>query len=202
MKGVGLNSPKASRRWPVTLGLVVLTPLILAGCGWLNQGGSTLLLMGSVVVLMLVLVVAGALCGAGPGTCVAVLGFTFALFVGPALDDYVLDQRGTRYEAVIADISSYHRRHGTGHTCTVIRSDSGRNLTYRIDDSQGCDEDFEPGRHVTLVVDPEDWLATRLSNDVNGLSSGHAWTVGGLLAAMDAFILYGRLRRRAGRSHR
>ncbi|WP_159395451.1 hypothetical protein [Streptomyces albireticuli] len=183
-------------RWPFTLGLVVLTPLILAGCGWLNQGGSGLLTAAGVVVVLPLLVVAGALCGAGPGTCVAILGFAFVLFVGPAMDDYVLDRRGTRYEAVIADTSSYHRKHGAGHTCTVVRSDAGRSLTYKIDDSDGCQEDFEPGRRVTLVVDPEDWLATRLSNNVNGLSSGMAWTCGGLLAAMEALILYGRLRRR------
>ncbi len=196
MKGVRMNSPKPWPRWPVTLGLAVLVPLILAGCGWLNVGGDGLLIAASVVIALPLLVVAGALCGAGPGTCVVILGFAFVLFAGPAMDDYVLDQRGVRYEAVIDDVSSYHRKHDTGHTCTVVRSDSGQSLTYRIDDSDGCEKDFEPGQRVTLVVDPKDWLATRLSSKANGLSHGMAWTVGGLLAAMEAFILYGRLRRR------
>ncbi|MBZ4321161.1 DUF3592 domain-containing protein [Streptomyces huiliensis] len=185
------------RRWPVTLGLVVLLPVNLAACGWLNQAGSGLLLAVSVVLTLLLLAVAGALCGAGPGTCLAVLGFAFVLFAGPALDDYVLDRRGTRHEAVVTANTSYHRKHDTGHTCTVVRSDGGRIRTYGIDDSQGCRENFAPGRRVTLVVDPEDWLAARLSNETHGLSSGMAWTCGGLLAAMEAFILYGRLRRKA-----
>ncbi|MGK5728599.1 hypothetical protein [Streptomyces sp. URMC 124] len=191
-----LTGPQASRRWPVTLAVAILTPLVLAGCGWLNQGGSTLLMTGCAVVLMLTLVVAGAFCGAGPGTCAAVLGFAFALFSGPALNDYVLEKRGERYEAAIAGIKGYHRKHHDGRTCTVVRSDSGRPVTYKIDDSQGCDEDLEPLQRVTLVVDPDDWLATRLSTDVKGLTPGHAWTCGGLLAGMEASILYGRLRRR------
>ncbi|GHG62194.1 hypothetical protein GCM10018779_30690 [Streptomyces griseocarneus] len=176
----------------------MLTPLAVAGCGWLNQSRGVLLLLVSAFLLLLVLVVAGAMCGpgAGPGTCVAILGFALGLFVGPALDDYVLDQRGTRYEAVIADVETYHRKHGEGRTCSVARSDSGRTLTYEVGDSSGCDNTVKPAQHVTLVVDPEDWLPPRLGTDVNGLSSGHAWTCGGLLAAMEACILYGRLRRR------
>ncbi|KAB7837248.1 hypothetical protein [Streptomyces mobaraensis] len=190
----GLGPP---RRWPVTLGLVVLTPLILTGCGWLNQGGSGLYTAIAVVITLALLVVAGALCGAGPGTGVAILGFAFVLFVGPALDDYVLDRRGTRHEAVVTANTGFHRKHDTGHTCTVVRSDGGRTRTYEIGDSQGCEATFAPGRRVTLVVDPEDWLATRLGNETHGLSSGMAWTCGGLLAAMEALILYGRLRRKA-----
>ncbi|MGK5730642.1 hypothetical protein ACSNOG_13945 [Streptomyces sp. URMC 124] len=177
---------------------MVATPAVVMGGAWLVQSDSLLWIAVATCVVLAALLVAGALCGpgAGPGTCVVVLGFAFCLFVGPAMNDFVLDRRGDRYEGVITDVEGYYKKHGDGRTCSVARTGSGRKRTYEVNDTAGCDEGFAPGRSVTLVVDPGGWLPTRLDNAVHGLSSGMAWTCGGLLAAMEAFILYGRTRRR------
>ncbi|MEV4924399.1 hypothetical protein [Streptomyces roseoverticillatus] len=179
---------------------MVGTPLVVAVGAWLVQSDSLLWMAVAACLVLPGLVIAGAMCGpgAGPGTCVAILGFALSVFVGPAMNDLVLDQRGVRHEGVIAKIESYHKKYEAGRTCFVERSDSGRTQTYEVNDTIGCDESLEPRQRVTLVVDPDGWLATRLSNDVSGLSSGMAWTCGGLFAGMEAFILYGRTRRRRG----
>ncbi|MCQ8769201.1 hypothetical protein [Streptomyces telluris] len=174
------------------------TPLVVMGCAWLIQSDSLLWIAVAVCVLLPALVVAGAMCGpgAGPGTCVAILGFALLLFVGPAMNDYVLDRRGDRQEGVVTSIEGYHKKHGDGRECSVEGTHSGRTHTYEVNDTVGCGEGMERGQRVTLVVDPDGWLTTRLSNAVHGLSTGMAWTCGGLLAAMEASILYGRMRRR------
>lgn len=55
-----------------------------------------------------------------------------------------------------------------------------------------------PGRRVTLVADPEGWLVPRLGIEVDGLAPWLIRTCAGLLTAMEAFVLYGRLRPRRG----
>ncbi|WP_371536138.1 hypothetical protein OG210_11335 [Streptomyces sp. NBC_00466] len=127
----------------------------------------------------------------------AALGFALTLFVGPALDDYVMLQRGDRHDAVISGVDSYHRRHGAdGHTCAVRRTDVARSAVYSVDDQSGCSGSSFPGDRVTLVDDPAGWLLPRLAGSVNGPSTASVWTCAGLLVAMEAFMLYGRLRRR------
>ncbi|MGW2817729.1 hypothetical protein [Streptomyces sp. NPDC001415] len=177
---------------------MVLTPLLLAGCGWLGQHPGTLVLTLSIVPLLIVLCVAWALCGPGPGAGVAAFGFAFALFVGPAMNDYVLDQRGERHPATISYVETYDLKHGEGHTCSVVRTDLATSPTYIVEDTKGCEKAMEPGQSVTLVADPDGWLDSRLSTDVDGVSAAMLWTCGSLLAAMEAVILYGRLRRRHG----
>ncbi|MFE9539195.1 hypothetical protein [Streptomyces sp. NPDC006691] len=184
------------RRLIVTVLTVVLTPLLLAGCGWLGQHPGSLALTLSIVPLLIVLCVAWALCGAGPGAGVAAFGFALALFVGPAMNDYVMEQRGERHPAKIADVEAYHLKHSEGHTCSVVRTDLAHSPTYTVEDTEGCEKDMRPGQSVTLVADPEGWLGSRLSTDVHGVSAAMLWTCGGLLGGMEALVLYGRLRRR------
>ncbi len=184
------------RRLIVTVLTVVLTPLLLAGCGWLGQHPGSLALTLSIVPLLIVLCVAWALCGAGPGAGVAAFGFALALFVGPAMNDYVMEQRGERHPAKIADVEAYHLKHSEGHTCSVVRTDLAHSPTYTVEDTEGCEKDMRPGQSVTLVADPQGWLGSRLSTDVHGVSAAMLWTCGGLLAGMEALVLYGRLRRR------
>ncbi|MFJ8384965.1 hypothetical protein ACIQ9Q_10690 [Streptomyces sp. NPDC094438] len=176
---------------------MLLVPFALAGCGWLAQTQGTLTLSVSVVLLLVVLIGAWVMCGPGPGACVVALAFCAALFIGPALNDHMLDQRGVRYPAVIADVQSFYRKHGDGRTCKVVRTDVVESAVYSVGDmGDGCEDNVREGQHVTLVVDPQGRLSPRLSGSVNGASGALLWTCGGLLAAMEAFILYGRLRRR------
>ncbi|MFJ4921408.1 hypothetical protein [Streptomyces sp. NPDC088725] len=189
-------APGCPRRWPGTAGALVLTPLVMVACGWLAQRQGTLLVLLATFLALVVLFVVWAMCGAGLGACVAALGFALMLFTGPALNDYVLGQRGVHYEGVITGTHGYYRKHGEGLTCYVVRTDVAKSPKYSLGDSDGCDKSLRPGRRVVLVTDPDGWLAPRLSGSVNGLSSGMAWTCAGLFAAMEAFILYGRLRRR------
>lgn len=188
--------PDRTRRWPGTMGTLLLTPLAVAGCGWLAQRQGTVVLVLAVVLLMIVLCTAWAMCGAGPGACVAVCGFALMMFIGPALNDYVLDQRGVRHEAAVAYAENYHNRHGDGFTCKVIRTDIRKSRVYTVGESSDCGKHTKTGDQVTLVEDPNGWLSPRLGAEANGLSSGMAGTCAGLFAAMEAFILYGRLRRR------
>jgi hypothetical protein len=187
---------KPLRRWPATVGTLLITPLAMTGCAWLAQRQGTLVLLLGAVLGMLVMVAAWALCGAGPGAFVAVFGFAFMLFVGPAMNDYVIDDRGVRHDAVIGDTSTYYRKHGDGRTCTVVLTDTAKPRAYDVDGIDGCDEEFESGQRVTLVLDPKGWLTPRLSSQVNGVPPYLLWTSAGLLAAMEASVLYGRLRRR------
>ncbi|WP_328329953.1 MULTISPECIES: hypothetical protein [unclassified Streptomyces] len=151
----------------------------------------------SALLVLIVLCVAWAMCGAGPGACVAALGFALMLFIGPALSDYVMLQRGVRHDAVISGVDSYYRRHGPdGHTCEVRRTDVARSAVYSVGDRSGCSGSSRPGQRVTLVEDPAGWLVPRLDGSVNGPSTASVWTCAGLLVAMEAFMLYGRLRRR------
>ncbi|MEV0981300.1 hypothetical protein [Streptomyces sp. NPDC049915] len=187
---------RRSRRWPGTVGTLVVTPLALTGCAWLAQRQGTFLVVIGALLSLLVLVVAWAMCGAGPGTFVAVLGFAFGLFWGPAMNDYVLDHRGVRHDAVVVDTSSYHRKHGEGRTCSVVPTDTAQRLSYDVDGTDGCADGLGRGSRVTLVVDPEGWLAPRLGTEVGGVAPYLVWTSAALFAGMEAFILYGRLRRR------
>ncbi|MGW5127682.1 hypothetical protein ACWEQ7_27280 [Streptomyces sp. NPDC004069] len=128
-------------------------------------------------------------------------GFAFMLFVGPALDDYVLNQRGLRRDAVIVKIGTYHTRHtrADGRTCTVVPLDTAEagSRSYDVDGTDGCREGLRTGQSVMLVTDPQDWLAPRMSTEVSGVSASQGWISGGLLVLMEALILYGRLRWRA-----
>ncbi|MCX4724649.1 hypothetical protein [Streptomyces sp. NBC_01306] len=179
------------------MGTMILGPLALAGCGWLAQRQGTLVMLLSAFLAMIVLCIAWAMCGAGPGACVAALGFALMLFLGPALNDYVMGQRGVRHDAVISGVDSYHRKHGDdGYTCGVKRIDVARSAVYSVDDDSGCSKNSRPGQRVTLVEDPTGWLYPRLAGSVNGLSAGMLWTCAGLCAGMESFMLYGRLRRR------
>ncbi|WP_405944084.1 hypothetical protein OG372_21155 [Streptomyces sp. NBC_01020] len=155
------------------------------------------MLLLSAFLVMIVLCVVWAMCGAGPGACVAALGFALMLFLGSALNDYVMDQRGVRHDAVISGVDSYHRKHGAdGHTCEATRTDAAQSAVYSVDDSSGCSENSWTGQRVTLVEDPAGWLNPRLASSVNGPSGELIWTCAGLFGAMEAFTLYGRLRRR------
>ncbi|MFE1295326.1 hypothetical protein ACFW6K_07960 [Streptomyces sp. NPDC058733] len=179
-----------------TAALLVLVPVVLTACAWLAQGQGTLPLLTGAFLALLVLVVAWAMCGAGPGAFVAVLGFALSMFWGPAMNDYVLDHRGVRHDAVVTDTGTYYSKHGDGRTCTVVPTDTARHPAYDIDAAQGCTEGLRRGSRVTLVVDPEGWLAPRLDSEVTGVAPYLTWTSAGLFAGMEAFILYGRLRRR------
>ncbi|MER7841355.1 hypothetical protein ABTY98_37105 [Streptomyces sp. NPDC096040] len=187
--------PRRARRWPGTVGTVVVTPLALTGCAWLAQHQGTLVMLLGAVLALLVLVLAWSMCGVGPGLGMAVSGFAFMLFVGPAMNDYAIDQRGVRHAAVIADTGTYYSKHGDGRTCRVVLTDTPKHSSYEVDDTTGCDDDLKPGRRATLVVDPEGWLDPRLSGEVNGVAPWLIRTCAGLLAVMEAFVLYGRLRR-------
>ncbi|MYS93427.1 MULTISPECIES: hypothetical protein [Streptomyces] len=195
--------PRASRqelrRRLGTLGVLVFLPLALTGCAWLAQHQGPLMLAGAILA-MLSLVVAWAMCGAGPGACVAVSGFAFMLFVGPAMGDYLLNHRGVRHGAVIGDVSTYWKKHGDGRACTVVTTDTDKSDAYEVDDPDGCEGDLREGQDVTLVVDPEGWLKPRLSSRVNGVAPYLVWTSAGLLTATEGFVLYGRLRRRGLRA--
>ncbi|MFE5867370.1 hypothetical protein ACFQ6V_01820 [Streptomyces roseifaciens] len=176
---------------------MLLTPVLLAAVSWLNPPDDTLLLFAGFALTVIILIAAWCMCGPGPGAGMAALGFFFVLFTGPALDDYVLGQRGTVHEALVGDVSTYTRKHSNeGRTCSVVWSASGETYRAEVGDRRGCDESVRQGDKATIVTDPEDWLRPRLGGDAPGLSSGTAWTCGGLLAGMEAFILYGRLRRR------
>ncbi|WP_405778153.1 hypothetical protein [Streptomyces sp. NBC_00859] len=198
--GFAQVEPEASaglRRWPGTVGTLALGPVALAGCGWLAQRQGTLILLLSALLGMIVLCALWAMCGARPGACVAVLGFALVLFVGPTLNDYVMDQRGVHHDAVISGVDSYYRKHGgDGHICEVQRIDVSRSAVYSVDDSSGCSKNSRSGQHVTLVDDPAGWLYPRLASAVNGPSTGSTWTCVSLFVTMEAFMLYGRLRRR------
>ncbi|MCX4549024.1 hypothetical protein OG204_21895 [Streptomyces sp. NBC_01387] len=186
------------RRWPGTIGTLVLAPLLL-GCAWLAQRQGTSAMLLAVFLALIVLCTAWAMCGAGPGVCAATLGFVLLLFAGPALNDFVMNRRGVHHEGLMAGVASYHRKHGdAGHTCQVVRIDpvTGKPRTYSVDDSSGCSGSSKTGQRVILVEDPTGWLVPRLDSSVHGLSSGLAWTCGSLFAGMEAFVLYGRLRRR------
>ncbi|MFJ8715110.1 hypothetical protein ACIRD9_18285 [Streptomyces violaceus] len=183
------------RRWPGTVGALVLAPLAMIGCAWLAQRQDALVVLGAVLAL-LVLVIAWVMCGAGPGACVAVFGFAFMLFVGSAMGDYVINDRGVRHDAVIGDVSTYWRKHGDGRACTAVTTDMAKPRAYEVDDPDGCDGDLAEGQSVTLVIDPEGWLKPRLSRHVNGVAPYLAWTSVGLLAAMASAVLYGRHWRR------
>lgn len=187
---------KPPRRWPGTVGTLVVMPVALTGCAWLAQRQGTLVLLLGAVLAMSVLLVAWFMCGVGPGLGVVVSGFAFMLFVGPAMNDYVIDDRGVRHEAVVADTGSYYRKHGDGRTCRLVLTDTPKPSSYEVDDTTGCDEDLKRGSQVELVVDPEGWLVPRLSGEVDGVAPWLIRTCAGLLAAMEASVLYGRLRRR------
>ncbi|MFB7459821.1 hypothetical protein [Streptomyces sp. NPDC056188] len=189
------------RRWPGTLATLIVAPAAIAGCSWLAQKQGTLALLLGAFLGMLVMVIAWVMCGAWPGALVAVSGFAFMLFVGPALDDYVLNQRGLRQDAVVVDTGTYRTKHtrADGRTCTVVPLDTAKagSRSYDVDGTDGCGEGLKTGQRVTLVTDPRDWLAPRMGTDVTGVSPSQVWISGGLLVLMEAFILYGRLRRRA-----
>ncbi|WP_405562205.1 hypothetical protein [Streptomyces sp. NBC_01180] len=174
-----------------------LGPLALAGCSWLAQRQGTLVPLLSAFLVLIVLCIAWAMCGAGPGACVAALGFALMLFLGPALNDYVMDQRGVHHDAVISGVDSYHRKHGAdGHTCAVRRTDVAQSAVFSVGDESGCSGTSRPGQRITLVEDPAGWLVPRLAGSVNGPSTGSVWTCASLFVSMEAFMLYGRLRRR------
>ncbi|MDT0613571.1 hypothetical protein [Streptomyces lancefieldiae] len=148
------------------------------------------------VLVLAVLGTAWVMCGAGPGTGVAVFGFAFLLFVGPALGDYVMHNRGVRHDALVVDVSSYRGKSGRERpVCTLVLTGADRGRTVEVGDTGGCDDDFERGRQVILVDDPEGWLTPRLGSEVTGVEPYLVWTLTGLLFAMEACALYGRLRR-------
>ncbi|ANB07856.1 hypothetical protein SAM40697_3898 [Streptomyces ambofaciens] len=186
------------RWWPGTLWVLVGTPLALAGCGWLGQDAGLLSTLLGVVVALLVLATAWILCGAKAGAGVAVLGFAFLLFVGPALGDHAMKERGVRHDdAVITEVSTYRGKGGERRpVCTVALTDTERGRTVEVGDTGGCEPDFTPGTHVTLVDDPEGHLAPRLSDKAEGVAPYLLWTLAGLLTALETCALYGRLRRR------
>ncbi|MGI5393458.1 hypothetical protein [Streptomyces sp. CA-251251] len=186
------------RWWPATLWVTLGTPPALAGCGWLGQDSGLLATLLGVVVALLVLAVAWILCGAKAGAGVAVFGFAFLLFVGPALGDHAMQERGVRHEdAVITDVSTYRGKGGERRpVCTIALTDTDRVRTVEVGDTGGCARDFTPGTHVTLVDDPEGHLAPRLADETDGVAPYLLWTLAGLLTALETCAVLGRLRRR------
>ncbi|WP_217140658.1 hypothetical protein [Streptomyces sp. AC627_RSS907] len=179
-----------------TVWVLIGTPLVLVGCGWLAQKEGLLWMLLATVLVLAVLGTAWVMCGAGPGTGVAVCGFAFLLFVGPALGDYVLQDRGVRHDALVVDVSTYRGKSGRERAvCTVVLTGAGRGRTVEVGDTGGCVDDFERGRRVTLVDDPDGWLTPRLGSEVKGVEPYQGWTLAGLLVAMEACALHGRLRR-------
>ncbi|MER5934157.1 hypothetical protein [Streptomyces sp. NPDC002054] len=185
------------KRMSVTVALLVLTPLLIALSGWLVQPlGLGWLVLGTLLSFV-VLCTAWALCGAWPGACVAVSGFALMLFLGPSLDEAVLEERGVRYEALVVDTDSHKRTsRPTKYWCRVgIPPEAGAKVRFH---DVSCAAGHRVDDWVTVVVDPEDWLATRLAENAHGPYTGVLWTCAGLFVALESSILWGRLRRRAG----
>ncbi|MGW7818688.1 hypothetical protein ACWGLF_11225 [Streptomyces puniciscabiei] len=111
------------------------------------------------------------------------------------MNDYVIDHRGVRHDAVIAGTGTYHKRQGEGSMCAVALADTPEHPSYDMSDTTGC-TGLRTGDRVTIVVDAEGWLARRLSIEVTGVAPWLVRTCAGLLSAVEAFVLYGRLRRR------
>ncbi|QES49565.1 hypothetical protein DEJ50_18910 [Streptomyces venezuelae] len=191
------NQKRKPKRKSVTAALLVLTPLLIACSGWLVQPlGLGWLALGTLL-SMVVLCTAWALCGAWPGTCVAVSGFALMLFLGPSLDEAVIEHRGVRYEALVVDTETHKRTsRPRQYWCRVgIAPDAGAKVRFH---DVSCGKDHRVDDWVTVVVDPEDWLATRLAERSHGPSTGVLWTCAGLFLALEGSILWGRLRRRTG----
>ncbi|WP_413799853.1 hypothetical protein [Streptomyces iranensis] len=146
---------------------------------------------------MVVLITAWAMCGAGPGTLVAVSGFALTLFAGPTLGQYVMEQRGVEHHAIIAKVESTHSRHGNKWLCTAVRAEDGKRVFYTLSEETGCKQDFKPFHKVTVVEDPSGWLDPRLNTTLSGTPAWVLWLSAGTLALMEIFILFGRLRRHA-----
>ncbi|NEB07296.1 hypothetical protein G3I32_00035 [Streptomyces coelicoflavus] len=124
-------------------------------------------------------------------------GFTLMLFVGPALGDYAMEHRGVHYDALVADVGTYRGKGGRERpVCTVVLTGADRGRTVEVDDTGGCGDDLATGSRVTLLEDAKGWVAPRLGSEVHGVASYPPWTLAGLLAALEACTLYGRLRRR------
>ncbi|MFF1275233.1 hypothetical protein ACFVZC_17740 [Streptomyces marokkonensis] len=201
--GVETRRVRASGRrwWAGTLWVLLGTPLVLTGCGWMAQRSGFLPTLLSTVVALAVLGTAWVMCGAKAGTGVAVSGFVFLLFVGPTLGDYVIHDRGVRHDALVMDVSAYRGKGGRERPlCTVVLTGADRGRVIELDDTGGCDDGLTAGSHVTLVEDPEEWVAPRLASEVSGVAPYLRWTLAGLLSGLEACALYGRLRRRVGGS--
>ncbi|WP_395575338.1 hypothetical protein [Streptomyces sp. BK79] len=185
------------RWWSATLWVLIGTPLTLAGCGWLAQDSGLFSTLAGAFVALAVLAAAWILCGAKAGAGVAVLGFAFLLFVGPALGDHVMKERGVRQDALVAEVSTYRGKGGERRpVCEVVLTGVDRGRTVEVGDVGGCERGFAPGTRVTLVEDPAGWLTPRLSGRTTGVAPYLMWTLAGLLVAMESCALYGRLRRR------
>ncbi|KES07978.1 hypothetical protein BU52_05995 [Streptomyces toyocaensis] len=197
--GVETRRVRASGRrwWAGTLWVLLGTPIVLTGCGWIAQRPGFLPTLLSMVVALAVLGTAWVMCGAKAGAGVAVSGFVFLLFVGPTLGDYVIHHRGVRHDALVVDVSDYRGRGGRERPlCTVVLTGADRGRTIELGDTGGCDDGLTVGSHVTLVDDPEGWVAPRLGSEVRGVAPYLPWTLAGLLSGLETCALYGRLRRR------
>ncbi|WKX70964.1 hypothetical protein [Streptomyces sp. XD-27] len=188
--------PQASRRWPATLGVALLTPIALIGCSWLAVSDGTVKMMTGVFLGLVVLVTAWVMCGSGPGALVAASGFAFMLCIGWTLNDYVLYHWGVEHRAVIIKVEKTHSRSTDKWYCTAIRSDHGRRVTYEFGETSGCEGHFKPFRSVIVVEDPTGWLSPSLSTGLSKPGTPEVAACAGSAAAMEGFILYGRLRRR------
>ncbi|MBL0799115.1 hypothetical protein M2168_003753 [Streptomyces sp. CZ24] len=188
---------KPRRPWRATLVVALLLPPVLLGSGWLAQSESTLLLLLGVVVALAALLVAWAYAGAGPGTFVAVLGFAFMLFVGPAMGETVLDRHGVRTPAVVAGFGEMSARYDRARTCKLVWEDRDTGEIGRVETGglSACTDDIKAGDPAVVVVDPTGWQFPRMAADVKPASTT-AWAIsGGLCVAMELMFLWGRARK-------
>ncbi|MFF5445872.1 hypothetical protein [Streptomyces sp. NPDC012888] len=178
------------RRMSVTVGAAVLLPVLLTGSAWLAQPVGVVWPLLATAVSLTVLCTAWVLSGAWPGAVVAVSGIAFTLFLGPALENGVLEQRGVRVQAVVTEAERYDPTKGPDrYTCRVA---TAAGESYEL----GCEARHTKGFPVTVVVDPQDWLGPRLAERSGGPSAPTLAVIAGLFAVMEAAFLFGRLRKR------
>ena len=185
------------RPWRATLVVALLLPPVLLGAGWLAQSDSTLLLLLGVLVAIVLLLVAWACAGAGPGTLVALLGFAVMLLAGPATADTVLDRQGVRTPAVVSGFGEMSVRQDRARTCELVWKDRDTGETGRVETGgkSACTDDIEAGDPAVVVVDPTGWQFPRMADDVKPASTTTWAITGALLAAMELLFLWARARK-------
>ncbi len=182
-----------SSRLLITICTVILVPFLLIGCAWLAQH-PTFDIIG-VFLALLIICIAWALSGAGPGTFVSISAFAFLLFIGPALHDLSMEKSGVQYSATLVNIAHENNKKGADWNCTVVTT-NGKPIRYTMTEATGCWENLKEGQKINVVVDPSGWLRPMLATDLDGSASQQVWISVGIGLVMEVFILYGRLRRR------